>query len=69
MTLCSARRTAWMSATTGSGPVCPVPKKLFAELLGCRAEECFIGGSAHADADGDTIAKAYTHGLLHSEAP
>ena len=47
----------------------PSAKKLFAELLGCRAEECFIGGSASLTLMYDTIAKAYTHGLLHSEAP
>ena len=47
----------------------PSAKKLFAELLGCRAEECFIGGSASLTLMYDSIAKAYTHGLLHSEAP
>ena len=47
----------------------PSAKKLFAELLGCRAEECFIGGSASLTLMYDTIAKAYTHGLLHSGAP
>lgn len=47
----------------------PAAKKLFAELLGCRPEECFIGGSASLTLMYDTIAKAYTHGLLHSEKP
>lgn len=36
----------------------PSAKKLFAELLGCRAEECFIGGSASLTLMYDTIAKA-----------
>ena len=47
----------------------PAAKRLFAELLGCRAEECFIGGSASLTLMYDTISKAYTHGLLHSEKP
>ena len=44
-------------------------KKLFAELLGCKPEECFIGGNASLTLMYDTISKAYTHGLLHSEKP
>jgi len=47
----------------------PAAKKLFAELLGCQPEECFIGGNASLTLMYDTIAKAYTHGLLHSEKP
>ncbi len=47
----------------------PVAKKYFAELLGCQPEECFIGGSASLTLMYDTISKAYTHGLLHSERP
>ncbi len=44
-------------------------KRLFADILGCKAEECFIGGSASLTLMYDTIAKAFTHGLLHSEKP
>ncbi len=47
----------------------PSAKALFADLLGCRPEECFIGGSASLTLMYDTISKAYTHGLLHSEQP
>ena len=47
----------------------PCAKKLFAEILGCKPEECFIGGNASLTLMYDTIAKAYTHGLLHSEKP
>ena len=47
----------------------PAAKKLFAELLGCKPEECFIGGNASLTLMYDTISKAYTHGLLHSEKP
>ncbi len=47
----------------------PSAKKLFAEILGCQPEECFIGGNASLNLMYDTISKAYTHGLLHSEKP
>ena len=47
----------------------PAAKRLFAELLGCKPEECFIGGNASLTLMYDTISKAYTHGLLHSEKP
>ena len=50
---------------TGIAPA----KKLFAELLGCQPEECFIGGSASLTLMYDTISKAFTHGLLHSKEP
>ena len=44
-------------------------KQLFASLLGCRPEECFIGGNASLSLMYDTISKAFTHGLLHSPQP
>ena len=44
-------------------------KEYFADLLGCKPEECFIGGNASLTLMYDTIAKAHTHGLLHSEKP
>jgi len=47
----------------------PAAKRLFAEILGCRSEECFIGGNASLTLMYDTIAKAYTNGLLHSPRP
>ena len=47
----------------------PEAKALFADLLGCRPEETFIGGNASLTLMYDTISKAYTHGLLHSPAP
>ena len=47
----------------------PAAKALFADVLGCKPEECFIGGTASLTLMYDTIAKAYTHGLLHSEKP
>ena len=47
----------------------PGAKKLFAEILGCRPEQVFVGGNASLQLMYDTIAKAYTRGLLHSEKP
>lgn len=47
----------------------PAAKRLFADILGCRPEECFIGGNASLTLMYDTISKAYTHGLLRSEKP
>ena len=47
----------------------PCARRYFAELLGCKPEECFVGGNASLTLMYDTIAKAYTHGLLHSEKP
>ena len=47
----------------------PAAKRLFAEILGCRPEQVFVGGNASLQLMYDTIAKAYTNGLLHSEKP
>ena len=47
----------------------PAAKQLFAELLNCRAEQVFVGGNASLQLMYDTISKAYTHGLLHSQRP
>ena len=47
----------------------PAAKRLFADILGCKPEQVFVGGNASLQLMYDTIAKAYTHGLLHSEKP
>lgn len=47
----------------------PSARKMFAEILGTRPEQVFIGGSASLQMMFDTISKAFTHGLLHSEKP
>ncbi len=47
----------------------PAAKQLFAEILGCRLEECFIGGNASLNLMYDVIAKAFAFGLLHSKQP
>ena len=47
----------------------PAAKRLFADILGCKPAQVFVGGNASLQLMYDTIAKAYTHGLLHSEKP
>ena len=47
----------------------PAAKRLFADILGCKPEQVFVGGHASLQLMYDTISKAYTHGLLHSERP
>ncbi len=47
----------------------PEAKALFADILGCKAEECLVGGSASLQLMYDTVSKAYTHGLNHAEMP
>ena len=47
----------------------PSARRLFADILGCRAEQVFVGGNASLQLMYDAVSKAYTHGLLHSEQP
>ncbi len=47
----------------------PSCKKLFAQILGVDEAQIFLGGNASLQLMYDTIAKAYTHGLLHSQKP
>ena len=47
----------------------PEAQALFADILGCKAEECLVGGNASLQLMYDTVAKAYTHGLNHAEKP
>lgn len=47
----------------------PAARRLFADILGCKPEQVFVGGSSSLQLMYDTIAKAYTHGLLHSPRP
>ncbi len=47
----------------------PSCRAMFADILGCKTEEVFCGGNASLTLMYDTIAKAFTHGLLHSERP
>ena len=47
----------------------PAAKALFADILGCRPEQVFVGGNASLQLMYDAVSKAFTHGLLHSEKP
>lgn len=47
----------------------PAARRLYAEILGCKPEEVFVGGNASLALMYNVIAKAYTHGLLTSEQP
>lgn len=47
----------------------PAARRLFADILGCRPEQVFVGGNASLQLMYDTISKACTHGLLHSPRP
>ena len=47
----------------------PAAKRLFADILGCKPAQVFVGGNSRLQLMFDTISKAYTHGLLRSERP
>ena len=47
----------------------PSAKALFAEILGCKPEQVFVGGNASLQLMYDAVSKAFTNGLLHSEKP
>ena len=44
-------------------------KKYWADVLGCKPEQTFVGGASSLTLMFDVISRAYTHGLLHSERP
>ena len=44
-------------------------REYWAEILDCKSENIFIGGTASLNIMFDVISRAYTHGLLHSERP
>ena len=44
-------------------------KEYWADVLGCRPEEVFVGGSSSLTFMYSIISMAYSHGLLHSERP
>ena len=44
-------------------------RQLFAEILDCKPQQVFVGGNSSLQLMYDTVSKAYTHGLLHSERP
>ena len=47
----------------------PCARAYWADVLGCKAGETFIGGASSLTLMYDVIAKAYTHGLLTSRRP
>ena len=47
----------------------PAARAYWADVLGCKPEQTFMGGSSSLTLMYDVISKAYTHGLLHSERP
>lgn len=47
----------------------PACRRMFADILGTQPSEVMVGGSASLNLMYDLIAKAYTHGLLHSPRP
>ena len=47
----------------------PSARAYWADLLGCKPQETFIGGSASLNMMYDLISKAYTHGLMNSPRP
>ena len=53
------------------GELCGLPcaRNYWADILGCKPEQTFIGGSASLNLMFDVISRAYTHGLLHSLQP
>ena len=44
-------------------------RKQFADILGGKTAQVFAGGNSSLQLMYDTVSKAYTHGLLHSEKP
>lgn len=44
-------------------------KEYWADMLDCKAEQVFVGGNSSLNLMFDVIARAYSHGLLHSERP
>ena len=47
----------------------PSAQAYFADVLGCKPSQTFVGGNASLNLMYDVIAKAHTHGLLHSDTP
>ena len=47
----------------------PCARKYWADVLGCKEEETFVGGTSSLTLMYDLISKAYTHGLRNSVRP
>lgn len=44
-------------------------KEYWADILGCKNSQVFVGGSSSLTVMFDVIARAFSHGLLHSKQP
>ena len=47
----------------------PCARQYWADILDCKPEQTFIGGTSSLNFMFDVISRAYTHGLLHSPRP
>ncbi len=47
----------------------PSARAYWADVLGCKSEEIFVGGAASLNMMCDIVSRAYTHGLLGSPRP
>lgn len=47
----------------------PCARAYWADVLGCEPDQTIVGGSASLNLMFDVIARAYSHGLLHSHKP
>lgn len=47
----------------------PCARRYWADVLGCKAEQVFVGGAASLNMMFDVVSRAFTHGLLHSPRP
>lgn len=47
----------------------PCAKAYWADVLDCKPENIFVGGTSSLNIMFDVISRAYTHGLLHSPRP
>ena len=47
----------------------PCARAYWADMLDCKPEQTFVGGTSSLNFMFDIISRAYSHGLLHSERP
>ena len=47
----------------------PCARAYWADVLGCKPSEVFVGGAASLNMMFDVVARAFSHGLLHSPRP
>ena len=47
----------------------PCARKYWADVLGCKPQQIFVGGAASLNMMFDVVSRGFTHGLLHSPRP